>query len=93
MDPVLLTWPCLLLLAPSPGLPPAGTACPAPQRALAAPQVLARDVVYDLIPVGQQRDWHGRLAFVMELCQGENPAWLTCVETTVCPTAAAFGQP
>lgn len=29
-------------------------------------QVLARDVVYDLVPLGQRRDWHARLAQAME---------------------------
>ncbi|GAB4822063.1 hypothetical protein N2152v2_009109 [Parachlorella kessleri] len=41
-------------------------------------QVLARDVVYDLIPVGQRRDWHARHAFAMEICKSEwfgMPGW------------------
>lgn len=29
-------------------------------------QVLARDVVFDMIPITQRRDWHGRLAAAME---------------------------
>ncbi len=41
---------------------------------VASAQVLARDVVYELIPVGQRRDWHARHAFAMELCRGRDAA-------------------
>ena len=64
---------CAWAVRPGVGVCPAWVLCARQaqarqrQRITCCPlQALAQDVVYDLIPTGQRRDWHERLAGAME---------------------------
>lgn len=75
-------WPAVLVHTHHPTTQP--NVQPLTETTQTCIQALARDVVYDLIPVGQRREWHGRLAFAMEMCMRE---WLS---TTACMAPCAL---
>lgn len=75
-------WPAVLVHTHHPTTQP--NVQPLTETTQTCIQALARDVVYDLIPVGQRREWHGRLAFAMEMCMRE---WLS---TAACMAPCAL---